>query len=123
MKRQIVLGAVCLFFATPGFAQDVQTMSGVDFMVDWPKLMGQRVTILGGNIKFATSDGAMLYLPGGYINVKPEWQDREDLRYLFKNCTEIAEGSICVMNVTGTVSKAEFSGDVELRDVDFDVPK
>ena len=104
-------------------AQDTVTMNGLDFMVDWPKLMGQRVTISGGQVRFADSDAARLKLPGGNVDLKPQWVDREDLRYIFKHCTEIPDGSICVTSVTGTVAKPAYGGDVELTDVDFDIPK
>jgi hypothetical protein len=81
------------------------TISGLDFLVDWPKLRGQAVRLVGGQIAAATTDYALLSVPGGNVTLKPPWTDREDLRYLFQHCTSLVTGNQCVMDVTGVVDE------------------
>jgi acyl CoA:acetate/3-ketoacid CoA transferase len=46
------------------------------------------------------------------------WTDREDLRYLLKNCTATMTESACDMTVTGSVEQGSMGGP-QLTDVKF----
>jgi hypothetical protein len=106
------------------FAQEVKVMTGPDFMVDWPKLVGQRVQITGGRVTAATEKDAYLLLPGGLVFLEPPWAEREDLRYLFHNCTDlVSDDSACTMTVTGNVEKRPSTGGPKLTDVKFTLPQ
>lgn len=108
--------------ATPAAAEDGSTMTGLDFMVDWPELVGSTVTIAGGLIAMADADGAFLRVPGGNIRVSGPWADREDLRYLFTHCTSILPPEDrCTMAVTGTVANSR--GKPQLTNSDFQIPE
>jgi hypothetical protein len=79
-------------------------MTGADFMVDWPKLRGQRVTIVGGTVSGAQQSAAVLQVAGGFVVLLPPWEQREELRYLFQNCAGMIPLVACRMAVTGDVS-------------------
>lgn len=104
----------------PAAAQ--QQISGLDFMVDWPSLVGQTVTITDGRVFGARADGALLDVPGGSVPLRGPWADREDLRYLFTHCEGIMPDKACEIAVTGTVAKEQFGDGVNLTDTDFHTP-
>ncbi|WP_149300120.1 hypothetical protein [Aureimonas fodinaquatilis] len=78
------------FFAVAGAstAQEVRTLSGLDFMIMAPELAGQRVRIEGGRVDDAAFDTTMLRLPGGDVFLRPPWIDRSDFRHLIPTCVE-----------------------------------
>jgi hypothetical protein len=59
-----------------------------------------------------------LSVPGGDVYLASPWTDREDLRYLLKNCTATMTESACDMTVTGSVEQGSMGGP-QLTDVKF----
>lgn len=88
-------------------------------MVDWPKLRGEYVIIQGGVANFAGMDSVTLHAAGAFVNLMPPWQEREDLRYLLKNCAGIGEPQFCAMDVAGYVGSESLAGNPVLKQVDF----
>jgi hypothetical protein len=76
--RRSALAFVCLALGGSAFAQEVKVMTALDFMVDWPKLVRQRVQITGGRVWGAQEDHAFLSVPGGDVYLASPWTDRED---------------------------------------------
>jgi len=131
MKRLaawLVVGAAAVFAAlavTGNFSveanQPITRISALDFMVDWPKLVGKRVIVTGGSVVAAGEKFSQLRLPGGNAMLYPPWLDREDLRYLFTNCLSFLTNQICTMQVSGVVEQSPIGGP-GLTDVDFLTP-
>jgi len=115
-------GIFLAIFAGAAAAAEPKVMTGLDFMVDWPKLVGETVTITDGRITTASDQFAFLRMSGGKAWLRPPWSDREDLRYVFAHCTSMLTDSACVMPVTGTVRGEGIGGSPELTGVDFQVP-
>jgi len=118
MKLAVATAALAMLAST-AVAEDNFDM--VDFLVDWPKMIGERVH-LQGQVISASEDFMMLHIPPENITLKG-WRDREDLRYLFRNCTGLfTDKSKCTMGVVGTVTKSNIGDQLQLTDVDFEIP-
>src|SRR5690349_8304287 len=80
-------------------AEEYKEMTGVDFMTDWPTLVGKPVAITDGLVFGASDRFTMLQVQGGSARLDPPWVDREDLRYLFKRCAGMSDEPACFMTV------------------------
>jgi hypothetical protein len=98
--RQAAAAALGFVFGATAAAADPVEISGLDFMVDWPTMVGQTVRITDGRVIGADHQSILLSAKGGSVSLRPEWVDREDLRYLFAHCDGIDTGEDCVMPVT-----------------------
>lgn len=101
---------------------DTPEVDIVDFLVDWSRYEGQSVKIKGARVAGANTDFVILSAPGVAITARGPWTDREDLRYLLRNCTNIITGDDCNMVVAGTVRGGSIGDGPELVGSDFDVP-
>jgi hypothetical protein len=116
MKR--ITLAAALLAAFPASAMDP-----ADFLVDWQSMIGERVILRSVTVYGATPDYATAILEGQFFTVVQPWADRDDLRYLFRNCAKIIpDKAQCTMDVEGEVSNG-FTGGLALKDVDFALPK
>jgi hypothetical protein len=97
-------------------------MDPVDFLTDWPSLLGQSVTLENMEVFAFSERSANGKVGGQYVTLHAPWAEREDLRFLFAHCATFRTGKKCVLTVTGTVSK-DIGGDVQLSDVDFVIPR
>ncbi len=97
-------------------------MSGLDFIVDWQKYIGVGVIILDGTITAMSNDSGYLKVPGGIVILSPPWTEREDLRFLFENCTGLRNSDKCNMAIAGIVETSILGGP-GLKNVDFAIPK
>lgn len=98
----------------------------VDFVVDWPSLIGETVRITGGRVFGADSTRALLMLGSDSVVLDPPWKDREDLRHVLTHCTALdSDPAFCGMPVTGVVAAYKDALDqeqVKLEGVDFEIP-
>lgn len=124
IRLAIFFGAVLALSghsATGG--EEFRSISGLDFMVDWPNLVGTKVIIRGGRVALAGDDVAFLIVPGGQIYLSPPWADREDLRYLFGHCSQALTESDCNIDVAGIVERWADRDQAGLSPVDFLIPR
>jgi hypothetical protein len=126
-RANAVKDAEIIAFATSAVAQSA-SMAGLDFMVDWPELNLQTVTIVDGHVVNASHDYAQLRVTGGTVSLFEPWIEREDLRYVLRHCTSVFlfrrekhASEPCRMAVTGTVIEGR-SGGPALTRVKFHVP-
>lgn len=113
--------ALCAMMLTvPAYAQD-DPISSVDFLVDWPEMVGERVRISGAVVYGFSQTYGTVKLSDQYFGVVEPWRDRDDLRFLFRNCSKLIPDERCEMPVVGTVQK-DITGRLQLTDVDFEVP-
>jgi len=117
--RQAAAALGLLVGATAAAADPVE-MRGLDFLVDWPKLVGQQVKITDGIVYGAQENVMTLKLKGGFAILKQPWTDREDLRFVLQNCDDLLPVKKCAMIVVGTVEDTGMGPG--LIDVDFDIP-
>ncbi|KQT52224.1 MULTISPECIES: hypothetical protein [unclassified Aureimonas] len=117
----LAVGAV-----TPVTAAPVKTIPSLDFMVEAPKLIGQRVRIENQRVDGLSFQGGFLRLSGGSALLQGPWSDREDFRRLIPACEKQwfdkpEDEAACVVTIEGTVKAP--SGDYPvLTDVDFIFP-
>jgi hypothetical protein len=123
MIRILLAFLAAWFMSAPGSAAEGKTIDALDFMVDWPKMIGQTVRVTGGKVWGAGLSRAYLSAPGGNVDLDPPWLDREDLRYIFRNCTSSVDSERCALTVIGTVQRDTYRVDEpRLVGVDFEVP-
>ena len=116
MKHALL--AAGILAASPAMAMDP-----ADFLVDWKSMIGERVILRSVTVYGATEDYATAILEGQFFTIVQPWADRDDLRYLFRNCAKIIpDKAQCTMDVEGEVANG-FTGGLALRDVDFALPK
>lgn len=113
---------ILLLTGTLAHADEMKTMGVIDFIVDWPGLKGQRVIVHGGYVVQATNDEAFLRRDSNLIALFPPWADREFLRYILTNCSEIHENEACALDVIGDVNPTPLGGTPELTAVNFRRP-
>ncbi|MBZ9705387.1 hypothetical protein LB543_01415 [Mesorhizobium sp. ESP7-2] len=102
-------------------ASAISPMAPADFLADWPRLVGQRATVTG-TVYNAAEDSMLLEIPPETIRLVGPWMDREDLRYLFRNCIGAdAPRSKCTMPVTGTVRSVQ--GRLEMYAIKFSIQR
>lgn len=120
MRLKMLLAA--LFIAAPAHAQQGTLIDPLDFMVEWPDLIGQKVIITRGRVIGASEQFMLLQLPGGNVHLMPPWRDRDDLRHLFQHCTGLLTGAECDAAVEGTVRANSVGGSPTIESVDFFAP-
>lgn len=103
-------------------AQEIKQMDIVDFLVDWQDYVGKPVLVTGGSVNGASPDYAGLSAMAGIVTLKPPWLDKEDLRFILKNCAGFGMMSRCKMVVGGTVQPS-FGDGPSLTSVDFIIPQ
>lgn len=93
-----------------------------EFLINWPKLVGQPVRVSGGAIGYPSDNYAQLYLFDDIVSLSGPWVEREDLRYLLTYCERSHPGKDlrCNMDVIGVVKND--NGQPELTNVDFLIP-
>lgn len=106
--------------ATAASAKDVAMIDPLEFMVAWPDLVGKDVVVTKGRIAAASDALMILQIPGGNVVLRPPWKDRDDLRFLFANCTSVLTDDKCDVAASGTVETA--GGKPALVGVDFFKP-
>lgn len=118
MKPVLVFAG--LFLATAAAAQD-KPIDPVDFLVDWQAEIGQRFRIHDVTVYGATQEYAVAMLDGQYVTLHEPWQEKDDMRFILRNCAGSLPSETCKMTITATVAK-DFVGKLQLTDVDFEVP-
>ncbi len=86
--------------AVPATAEVRLTVA--DFIVDWPNYIGKEVVIHDGEIGLAHNESAVLGTSAGQVILHGPWPNREDLRYILKNCSGLDLGPACQRSVVGT---------------------
>lgn len=115
MRRWLLLAGLVAAF--PARAE-MPLIEPIDFMVEWPDMVGRELVIRKGRVFGANDQFMLLKLPGGNVNLSPPWKDRDDLRHLFSHCTGILTGDACDVAVAGTVVEV-LGGGPGLKGVDF----
>jgi hypothetical protein len=101
---------MCTISAT-ALAQDAKSMSIQDFAVDWKDYVGKKVTVLGGQLRHADQEITWYSVQGVSVIISSPWADKEDFRFVLKNCTDAdpLEPS-CYADVSGVVGKELWNG-------------
>ena len=121
MKAVLAVAAALLMLLSGAFsARSLVQIGVIDFVVDWPTLIGSPVEIRDGVVVGFDDRSAILKNGTALIYLFPPWRDREDLRFLLKRCGSLIESPGCAMGVYGVATKKEFMEDrPTLTDVDF----
>ncbi|MEC5289382.1 MULTISPECIES: hypothetical protein [unclassified Aurantimonas] len=122
MKNTLLLIAI-MAWPVSASAEEAKPMSGLDFMIEAPNLVDQRVRIEGHRVDGLSFQGGYYRLEGGSALLRPPWRDREDFRALIPTCENQwfdspEQEARCIVTIEATVAE-ENSGYPVLQDVDF----
>lgn len=123
---RIHLAAIVLVLsASASSAEDIKTMDAIDFAIDGPTLVKQKIQVTG--CKFS-SVGTLYVTCNSQANtavnvgIEGKTLDRESLRRALKECAAFKESDNCVGSVTGVVEQNS-AGDIGLTKAVIDWTK
>lgn len=103
MAYGVLLAGCACTLPSAVLAQDYPRIDIVDFVVDWKIYAGKYVIVSGGVVNFTDTTSATLHAQGATVVIMAPFQNKEDLRYLLKNCAGVGARDKCAMEVFGLV--------------------
>lgn len=119
LQRIGLIVSLATSLSSASYAEEMPRIDVIDFVVDWQTYVGKAVILTGGAVNFADSTSAVLFKPGAAIMLLAPYREKEDMRYILKNCAGVAPAALCAMEVSGVVDSKMIGDDPVLRDVDF----